>query len=410
MPFYRYQAKDNRGRVVEGTLEASDQQRAAASVASRGLRLIRLTDAGQPRRESSEIEPPAPSRIHKTPFGRDKDRLFLFSQIASYLKAGVNPVEAFARMGQNWRKPAFKESLEELGSAASEGKRLSEILASYPYLYPPHVVGIFKVGEIGGIMPEACEVIANQAEDSHRFRRSFWLMGILVGGMVATIPIAILFVRGAIESFRNLETSGNLMGLLRETGRQLLWPVGPVSLAALIALYLLFKSWGSLRSSYARHRIVLRLPTIGKRAKAESISLFTWALGRLTRAGMAPRTAMLAAAEAMPNLELRSRIEAASQAMSDSAPVSTALQGIDFLPPEAAPMVATGEMTGDLPSQLGYLERMTYGEFENENDQARKRVGCWVILVYAIGVLFMIYLIYSVFYGAVFDITNSWTQ
>jgi len=409
MPYYRYQAKDNRGRVVEGTLEAPDPNQASQSVSGRGLRLIRLTALGQPRKLSREVPRSAQTlQIHRTRYGTDKDRFFLFSQVWSYLKAGVNPAEAFARMGQNWRKAAFKESLAELGSGASEGRRISDVLASYPYLYPPHVVGIFRAGELAGVMPEACDVIARQAEESNRFRRSFWLLGILVGGMFITVPLTVLFLRGALESFKNLETEGSFMGLMRMVAKQVLWPVGPFTVALLLLAYAIYRWWISMKGQHIRHRIVLRLPTIGNRTKAESVSLFTWALGRFTSAGLAPRTAFLAAAQAMPNLELRERMESAGQAMSDSAPISAVIQSLPFLPAEAAPMIATGEMTGDLPTQLAYLERSAYGEFENENDFAKKRVGCWAWLIYCLGFLIFVYLVYCIFYGNVFQITESW--
>jgi general secretion pathway protein F len=258
-------------------------------------------------------------------------------------------------------------------------------------------------------MPEACEVIAIQAEQSHRFRRAFWLMSFLIGGMMATVPVALLFVRGAVEAFRNLDKGGDsLPGLLREVARQFIWPVGPISLIAIIALFAFSRLWHSMRARDLRHKFVLRLPTIGKRARAESVRYFTWALGRLTRVGIAPKTALLAASEAMPNLELRSRIEASGLAMSDSERISSAVQMLNFLPPEAAPMLSTGEMTGDLPTQLGYLERAAHGDFENESDQAKRRIGCWVILIFALGMVFLAYLIYGVFYGSIFDITNSW--
>lgn len=407
MPFYRYRGKDPAGRLQEGTLEAADPNAAVAALRSKGWQVLGLDDA----KKSASAPPismpqaqPQPT-VHKTRWGRDKDIHFMFTQVGGYLRAGVNPAQAFEQLGNSWGNTRYRDALLDVGRSAIEGRRISDVLERYPYLFPPHVVGIFRVGETSGQMPEACDRIAQQAFDSHRFRKVFWWLGITAIGLVFFFPLGLLMVRSMLDMWHSLEGNANQSGVLvlfRMIAQQLIWPMGPAVLATLV-LYWLFKRWWlAMPARELRHKMVLKLPTIGRRAWAESLGLFSWALALLSRTGLSPMDCLLGATQAMPNLSLKAQMQEVGSKMTDKTKISEATAGLRLVPPEFVPMVSTGEMVGDISGQMAAVVQSTREEFEHHERFMRTRLGCWVVLLSAFGVLILMYLLYSVFYGQLF--------
>ncbi len=431
MPSYRYVASDASGTRREGTIEAESRDEAATLLSGGGLRVLGLIEssgrgtvqaggdapvaanprlvplAATDRGRVAAIQRGADVGARRTRWGTDRERSILFTQVASYLRSGINPAESFARIGQNWRRPGFSLSFEAVSRAATEGARVSDVLERFPYLYPPHVVGLFRAGEQSGFLPEACDVIAKQAEDSARFRRLFgWIAFLAVSGILGAAP-AILAVRSSLESIRQQDAAGGqlpgLATLMRAFGSQVAGPPGWISLGVLVSGFILLRWFLGMPMRRARHRAILLLPTMGKRARFEAMALFAWAVSMLSRAALAPKSALLGAAAAMPNLHLAAEMERVGAAMSDRDKLSEALRDSRLVPPEFAPLVATGEVTGDVPGQVQLVARSARDEFESVDRFAKRRVGCWVALLFALGFLFSAWLLYGVFYPNLMD-------
>jgi type II secretory pathway component PulF len=81
--------------------------------------------------------------------------------------------------------------------------------------------------------------------------------------------------------------------------------------------------------------------------------------------------------------------------MSDATKLSDALGRTQLVPQEYAPMVQTGEITGDIPGQLFMASQATQNEFETQDKFARGRVGCWILLLFLLGGV----ILFGMFYG-----------
>ncbi len=393
MPFFRYTAIDASGKPVEGTVEARGVHDAAKSLTDRGFQVRQVvpsTVAAAPFLASGTGVTQAGSLSYRgvrTRVAGDKDRFVLFAQVASMLRAGVNPHQAFETLSKRTRQPGLEMACRDVANGAREGAPVSAVLARYPYLFPPHVVGTVRAGEVGGFLPEACERISEQAESSHKFGRAMWMMGAVALHGLLVIPGAVLATRAVSLAWDKIDASGGAGGaagglqMMKASMLELLyWPIGPLTLAGYFLAWLGWLGWRSMPLRGLRHKLGLRWVAFGPRAKHEGLAQFSWALARISTSGIPPDSAWGLALDCVPNLALRERLALAGARLRESRPLSEAFHDDPLFPEEYAPIMATAEMTGDIPGTLARLAEADRSEFETASGKAKWRAGCWSYL------------------------------
>ncbi|MEQ1935598.1 MAG: type II secretion system F family protein, partial [Fimbriimonadaceae bacterium] len=339
--------------------------------------------------------------------GTDRQRFFLFSQVAKQLNAGINPATSFAELARITSETHFRPSFVELSEAATNGYPLTDVLVKYADLYPDHVVGTIHAAEQGGFLPEAFAVLSAQAEDAHKFKRFHWFVWYLGPRLLLSVPL-VFCVRAAMLDSAKRIGDGDMSNLwMRMIVKNLIWPYGPMTLALMVIVLILRAILGTYEMRRFRHRIGLRVPVYGERARNECVAVFTWVLSKLAKAGVAPNSSWQMATEAVPNLEMAARLRDAGRMMQDGSRLSDAIFGSKLFPEEYAPVVSTGELTGDMEGALDQLERVSRTEFEATTATARVksvRLGClFAIITSGIVLLLFTYAWYREFYPALFE-------
>ncbi|MFY9233161.1 MAG: type II secretion system F family protein [Fimbriimonadaceae bacterium] len=425
MPFYQYVAVDSSGSRVEGTLQSPSLRDASSELRRQGLKVSKVVEGSlappQPPKPTSPqaplpVIPQAPNTStpqhrktpsRKTGYGTEKDTFLLFSQLASYLKSGINPQQAFDDLTRRVTRKDYQSSLVELKAATSRGEPMSDTLEKYPKLYPPHIVGLVRAGEQGGFLPEAAIYASNQAEASMKFSRPFWIFKRLLVGAVLAVPLALAGVRAALEVWTVQEASGGgapaLPTLFAKIWEEIKWPIGPALVCLPLGLWLINMWWSSLSGRIWRHRLALVMPVFAKRASSEGSAMFAWALSNLSKAGITPQRAWQLAVEAVPNLAYKERLKKIGASMNERTRLSEALSQGRAIPRDYALIVQTGETTGDVPGALMNAASMSQTEFEATEPQAKKLARQWGCLTTVIGYVLMLYILYSIFYPGLIE-------
>jgi type II secretory pathway component PulF len=400
MPFFHYVANDKKGARVEGTIQASNTEDATRLLAERGFKVTSIVVP--PRGAQAQTQVPKQAQF-RTKRGSDRQRFFLFAQIAQQLKAGISPADAFPTLAAQLSHKGFSESLRRIAAATAEGAQMSQIMAMYPDLYPDHAVGLVRAGEMGGFVPDACAAVSEQAGSAHKFRIWHWFLWAAAISTVITIASVTVVMTGISTAFQKIWTTG----VSPKDGPAAVWQcikeacVGPTGvtafsiLAALgIGLWLLNRP----AAKRTRHLLGLKYPIYGKRAVSEGVTIFSWVLGLLSRSGVPPNTAWSVAAQCAPNMVLRDRLAEAGRRMNTNSRVSEAVFGSKLFSEEYAPVISTGEMTGDLPGSLERLAQVSRGDFDSQTQYAKLRSGCWgclLLVVTGFGGMTIIYYFYT---------------
>ncbi|GIV20782.1 MAG: phytochrome sensor protein [Armatimonadota bacterium] len=397
MPTYRFEAVDETtGRPVVGTLQASDEQSLQSLLQSRGFvvkRIVSATDTpaqtqAPPQRTDRRAERATASLLARAVF---------FRQLASLLRAGNNPVSALTQISN---QPSMPESLQAAARAmlanAHLGQPLSQAMEMFPRLFAPHVVGMFRAGELGGSLDVICDEIATHYEQEHALWRKLWIPRLLIlngiGMLMLVLPLFPAFYYGMARGDAALFYGRYVQLLLTR------------SLPAFLLLAaLVWAAWWFLDLPANRRwkdAVVMRLPVFGALNRQRALAAFLRTLHRMFAAGVPAISAWEAAAPSAGNVFVREKLIEALPVIRNGQGIDRALQATGLFDWETISLMAAGQQSGELAGMLdraaGYHEE-TLRERYQRASFALIRLGCLGMLV--LGGAALIGMVYTYFHG-----------
>ncbi len=271
-----------------------------------------------------------------------------YFQLAQMLEAGLPLIETLEAPGG----PCPRERAA-VGARLRNGAAVVDELAAAVWL-PASDAHLLVAGATAGQLPAMCRRLAAYREGVAR----------LTGrAVLATLyPLAVVHLGAVLLPLQHL-----VLGSPLEYGRQVgavLVPLWVVLAAAWVAL----RQWGGVR-----RRVFALLPWVGGFQRARDLAVLASVLEGYVGCGLSPVTAwtMAGRATGAPALEaLGRRMAAEAEAGRQPGP---ALMRERALPTEFAQAYRTGEQSGRLDEQLGWLAR----RYQEEAERKLMHVSLW---------------------------------
>ena len=162
---YKYEAKDKNGNMVTGYFEAFSRVEVHSFLLSEGYEVysiktskwITLFHGG--------------ASVNKTKF-KNKDLIFLLTQLSTYLKAGIPLVEAIRILSKQFKKNKsynriFKSMIYEL----TMGESFSSAMEKQGKAFPKLLINMVKTSEMTGELPEVLDDMSeyfSQADETKK--------------------------------------------------------------------------------------------------------------------------------------------------------------------------------------------------------------------------------------------------
>jgi type IV pilus assembly protein PilC len=396
MPVYTYTARDQSGNTTNGTVEAISDSLAAAHLRDQGLWVTELRAAGGARAGGVERRPatvPGQERgLSKqilSPVSL-KDQSLFYRQLYTLLNSGVALYQAFEMLSNPGQTPnaQLRRVVGELARDILAGRRLSEGMERYPWLFDKMQRRMVEAGEAGGLLVEIIKRLADYLEREyeirqHLKRQTLYPMLVLLM-LILVLPINMPLTLGGY--LRDLTQLVLFIGV----GGVVLWLVARVFLA----------SRGG-REFY--DQVKLALPIIGKLIRKLAAARFARCLAALYGAGVPIASALALAGESSGNhaLELQSQrmVPAVERGMS----VAQVLTASNFFPPMFTGMVSTGESTGNLDTMLDKAADFYEEEAAHATTQLMVILGVVLLVGVGICVLFKVLSFYTGMFRGIFN-------
>ncbi|MCU0316298.1 MAG: type II secretion system F family protein [Fimbriimonadaceae bacterium] len=477
MARFEFKATDSSGKHQTGFLEASDIPQAIAKLGSRGYQVISLngqsagsispshsqvgdpalggvilppqpnaTQAQSPnvspsggapwetgRRFSAVIsQPPASQsqkigtlqarpkkdfsalrrRLARWPF-TDANISFLFSQIGSFAKAGVNPASLFNTLADRARRQDEAEAYREIAGLVAEGRSLGEAMEEFPEIFSPSTSGAIKAAEVGGYLPQACDLICQSAKTSRNLRFLANIGYLYLIPALTAIPVVVSITRGvesSIEKSWNDPSGGPAAGLqylLSGFAKEMTGPMGWILLTTWVAYlsFVLFNRHWKRRAF--RHRFAAVFPVLAMRTKAECLSHFMSHLSYLQEAGVAPRQSVALAAAAVPNEEMARRLTNYAGTMKEQTKISEMLGNPGLFSPEYQQLAFTGEQTGQMGNMMRQASEIGVSKIKFINVGFLALLYCLCVALLGGSILAAAATFYSGYYGTLLRVTQE---
>lgn len=342
---YRYRARDFRGKLQTGYLEAEGSAAAAAVLRQRRYVILDLSPALEKKREidwRGLFEQKAGVR----------DLALFCRQFATVIEAGIPVLTCLDILARQAENPALRRAVEQMIAELQAGRTLTEAMRRRPQVFPGILTSMVEAGEVGGILDQALTRMADHFERDYDIREKVKSAMYYPAALVGVMFLAVGFlVTSVLPNFVSILTTLNvelplstriLMKVSALLGQY--WYLAFGGLAA--AVFAGLKAAGLKNVQSQLDKIKLKLPIFGPLIKKIIISRFCRTLSTLLHAGVPLLQALEIVRNTAGNVVVARAAAGALENVREGLEMAPPLAASGVFPPMVTRMVAVGEETG----------------------------------------------------------------
>lgn len=387
MPAFAYHALDAAGRNQRGVLQADTARAARASLRERGLHPLQLDVL------SENAGSAVGARLGGALSGAQL--ALMTRQLAALVGSGLPIDEALAALADA-SDGRLRTQVVALRSRVMEGAGLAAAMAEFPATFPALYRASIAAGESSGKLDTVMRRLADYAESRDLLRRRITLAltypALLAG--VALLVVAALMVWVVPQ----------VVGVFAQFDQALPWPTrvliavsdliraspGWLLLPPLLLVVLVVAIRRSPPVRAAWHRLVLRLPVLGRLVRAAETARFARTLALLVGSAVPLLEALGIAAQVVQNIPLHAALSRVAMRVREGQGLSRALLDTKEFPPIAVRLIGSGEKSGRLDDMLFEAAAHQERELDTTLGVAMAALGPGVILAVGGLVLFIV--------------------
>ncbi len=350
MPVFEWKARNNRGVIQRGTMNAKTQADVNAALRKQGLVPVSIKEKTQKSIWNMELGGTGvPS----------KDISIFTRQFATMIGAGLPLMQALKIMEEQVENKNLRKILKQIIVDVEGGSTLADAMSKHKGAFSNLYVNLVAAGEKGGALEEVLTRLAEYLEKAEALKRKIKgaMIYPVVVVVVAVSAVAILLIK-VIPIFAQMFSAfgGDLPGptkfvlelsdFLQANGLYILMAI----IAIVVSINLIKKF--SDQGRYVLDAIALKLPVFGDLLQKQSIARFTRTLGTLTHGGVSIIDGLEVTAKTAGNAVVEKAILDARSNIESGESISTPLKESGVFPPMVVQMIHIGEQTGKLEEML----------------------------------------------------------
>ncbi|WP_405220220.1 type II secretion system inner membrane protein GspF [Lentisalinibacter sediminis] len=352
MGAFEYVALDSAGKEKKGVLEGDTARQVRQLLRERALVPLEVSEVAE--KESARQFSVGLRR------GFSATELALVTrQLATLVNSGMPLEETLQAVAQQTEKPRTQSILLGVRARVMEGHTLADGLEEFPQAFPEIYRATVSAGEQSGHLDAVLERLADYTETRQALRQR------ITNALV--YPIVLVLMSLGIIAFMLSYVVPQVVGVFETTGAEL-----PILTRLLIGIsdflrewwWLLiagiaavaFGVWRLLKIEGPRrryHRLLLRLPLIGRITRGVNTARFTRTLSILAGSGVPVLEALKISAEVIMNVPMREAVQEASLRVREGGAISRSLSASRLFPPMTIHLISSGESSGQLEQMLG---------------------------------------------------------
>lgn len=378
---FRYEAVNGAGgAAIRGTMEAQTSTAVVAKLRNQGL--IPLTVAPVSKSGlNMEIRIPGLERSVKP-----KALAIFARQLSALLDAGLPLLRALAVVAEQTDDTRLRQALVTVHADVEAGASFSIALSRQSRIFPPLMVNMVRVSELGGFLARSmrtvAETFAAEVELRQKVRSAMTYPVVVACVAAVAVMVMMLFVVPVFEKmFSQMGAALPLpTRMLIAISHSMVWLL-PLLVVAVVA--------GSVW--WARHRfddavrrrvdpLKLRLPVFGPLTQKIAVSRFARNLSMMLSAGVPMLQALAVVGQAANNTVVEAAVDDVRESMRRGRSFAAPLANHPIFPGMVAQMAAVGEESGSLASMLDSIGDFYDKEVETAAEQLSSSIEPLMIL------------------------------
>lgn len=386
---FAYKIKDPSGEIVQGTVDAPDENSAVDILHSKGYLVLSLTPLKKDP-FSSDI-----NEIFSRP--RVKDVVIFTRQLSTLIDADMPISEGLRTLAKQTEKPTFRKIISEVSEAVEAGSSLSNALSKYPKLFSSFYIKLVQSGEVSGKLHESLLYLADYLEKSRGINSK-------IRGALA-YPTFVVFALIVVTLIMVVYVLPQLLTIFKEAGvedlplttRMLIWIttfINTYLYYLIIAVFaLIYMGWtyiGTLAGKAWLDNAKINFPSLGIVIRNLYLARIAESLSTLIRSGIPILDAIKITSDLVGNENYRKIMLATEENVRSGGTMSEVLVKYKEIPPLFSSMVAIGEKTGKLDFMLGHISKFYKSESDNTIESISQLIEPVLVLILGFGVAILV--------------------
>ena len=410
---FSYQAKDNTGRTITGSLDAPDERRAAQDIREMGYFPMRLAPQ---RGGTAALERDSGAPLSATPltyhqrsrisFGQWllvnfvwpiwtgvglRDMALMYRQFSAMLNAGVPIYQGLTTLTRQTSNGVLRGCLRTISERIQQGEMLTEAMAKFPWVFKEFHLAMIAAGEQTGQLDVMMSRLSSALEQEYALRNSI--------RRELQMPIATLLMSFLLPPVVDVI-------VLHDPGLYYREAVAPLLLAGAVvaALFVTGRLLSQFKVFY--DGILVYVPAVGGAIRMIALARFSRAIASLYAAGVAIPEALKFAAAATGNAFLAKRMMSAIPSIMAGRGIAESLMATNVFPPMVISMVGTGEQTGGLDATMDKVAEYYEQESAVRLHQLGVTLGVVAMVIAGIRVAIVAGNFYTGYFNKMNDMAN----
>ncbi|MDP2945505.1 MAG: type II secretion system F family protein [Atribacterota bacterium] len=287
-----------------------------------------------------------------------KDLTIFYRQFSTMVSSGLTLVGCLDILSKQVENKALSNAIKVIKSDIEAGSNLADACAKQPHVFSKLNICMISAGEIGGVLDEVLNKIANLMEKEYALKQKVksamtYPSFVGAGAVLMSIFMLTFILPQFVEVFAQF--GGELPALTNFF----------VELTRLFSKYwyLFFITFGALVFAFLTYirtpigkmnfdKLKLSAPIFGDINRKTAVSRFTRILGTLIKSGVPILEALKVSSNAIGNLVISLAVTNARTKIREGQSISGPLAVSGVFPPMVTRMIMVGEETGELEGML----------------------------------------------------------
>jgi type II secretory pathway component PulF len=381
-----YRAVDPRsGSTLKGTIEAQTEAAVTSKLKAQGLTPLEVTLKSKTGL-NRDIKLPGGSRHVSA-----KTLAVFARQMAGLINAGLPLMRTLSILIEQTEDKKLQPALVQVQADVESGSSFSAALSRHPQTFPPLMLSIIRVGEMGGFLGGALTSVADnyrrEAELQNKIRAAVTYPIIVLVIAIIGVLVMVTFVVPVFENmFASLGSSLPLPTQILVTLSKNMWWVLPL-LAVIIIVAVLW--WRANKHTEQVRRVVdplkLKLQIFGKLTTKIAVARFSRNLSMMLAAGVPIIQALSIVGQASNNWKIEAAVRDIQESIRQGRSFASPLAKAEVFPPMVSQMVAVGEESGTLVDMLQSIADFYEDEVVTATEQLSSTIE--PVLIVGLGIV-----------------------
>lgn len=369
---FAYRAVDERGRVVQASVDADSRETVYAQLDRMGLIPLSVKE----ERTSLDLR----ELISRYQRIKTDDLIFFTRQLQTIVRSGIPLIAGLRALEEQTANLRLKRAIREVWTDVDRGLSFSQALSKHKGIFSEVYISMVRAGEVGGVLEGVLDRLAGILEFQMKTKEMLksamrYPIMVTVGILVAFFVLATYVIPRFAALFKGFKMELPLPTRVMLSLNSIVQSYGIYLFAGLFVLMLILYAYSrTAKGRLTFDRLKLRMPVIGSILLKISMSRFAYMFENMVRTGVPIMRALDIVARTIGNEYIAQQILEIARKTERGRGIWKPLKESKIFPPLVVHLVSTGEETGALEEML----REVSAHYDREVAYSISRLSAWI--------------------------------